>query len=522
MLVAPVLDPDWPKASHGVDSNEHVLMKVLLLSAEVEPFAKTGGLADVAASLPQALRDLGHEVAIMMPGYRRALQAGRPVRETGVQVRVPIGHRSLEGRILVSSLPGCDVPVYLVEYAPYFDRSGIYGAHGVDYPDNCERFVFFQRAALEGIRMLDFQPEILHCNDWQTGLIPVYLDEVYRPQPGSVFRQVGTVMTIHNLAYQGSFWHLDMPLTGLDWSFFTPDRLEAYGRLNFLKAGLVYADRISTVSPTYAREIQAPEGGRGLDGLLRARKTDLHGIVNGIDVTIWNPAIDPHLPARYTVKTWSAGKAANKAHLQHLAGLPERPDVPLMAAISRLDPQKGWDLVVDAARELLRRDLQIVILGTGESNYEMALHRLAEEHPDNLRVFLEFSQPLAHQLEAAADLFLMPSLYEPCGLNQLYSLAYGTVPVVRATGGLADTVVDATAETLRNQTATGVSFIEPTARALIRAVDRALDLYQDADAWPRLVTTGMNADWTWHRSAEQYVRLYETVHLRRVDASPVP
>ncbi|WP_169972762.1 glycogen synthase GlgA [Tautonia rosea] len=495
-------------------------MKVLLLSAEVEPFAKTGGLADVAASLPQALRDLGHEVAIMMPGYRRALYAGRPVRETGVRVRVPIAHRSLEGRILVSSLPGCDVPVYLVDYAPYFDRSGIYGAEGVDYPDNCERFVFFQRAALEGIRMLDFQPEILHCNDWQTGLVPVYLDEVYRPLPGSVFRQVGTVVTIHNLAYQGSFWHLDMPLTGFDWSLFTPDRLEAYGRLNFLKAGLVYADQISTVSPTYAREIQALEGGRGLDGLLRARKADLHGIVNGIDVTIWNPAIDPHLTARYTVKTWPAGKAANKTHLQRLAGLPDRPDVPLMAAISRLDPQKGWDLVVDAAAELLRRDLQIVILGTGEPGYERTLQQLAKEHPENLCVFLEFSQPLAHQLEAAADLLLMPSLYEPCGLNQLYSLAYGTVPVVRSTGGLADTVVNATPETLQNHSATGVSFTEPTAKALIRAVDRALELYADSDTWPRLVATGMNTDWTWHRSAEQYVRLYERVRHQRLAEHP--
>lgn len=496
-------------------------MKVLLLSSEVEPFAKTGGLADVAASLPQALSDQGHEVAIMMPGYRRALYAGRPIRETGVRVRVPIGHRTLEGRILVSSLPGSDVPVYLIDYAPYFDRTGIYGADGVDYPDNCERFVFFQRAALEGIRMLNFQPEIIHCNDWETGLVPVYLEEVYRPQPGSVFRQVGTVMTIHNLAYQGSFWHLDMPLTGFDWSLFTPDRLEAYGRLNFLKAGLVYADLISTVSPTYAREIQAPEGGRGLDGLLRARQADLYGIVNGIDVTVWNPAIDPHLSARYTVKTWPAGKATNKAHLQRLAGLPERAEVPLMAAISRLDPQKGWDLVVDAAGELLRRDLQIVILGTGDPRYEVALQQLALEYPDNLRVFLEFSQPLAHQLEAAADLFLMPSLYEPCGLNQLYSLAYGAVPVVRATGGLADTVVNATDETLLNQTATGVSFTEPTAKALIRAVDRALALYADADAWSRLVSTGMNADWTWHRSAEQYARLYETARLRRA-GSPFP
>ncbi|QDV36113.1 glycogen synthase GlgA [Tautonia plasticadhaerens] len=495
-------------------------MKVLILSAEVEPFAKTGGLADVAAALPRALRDLGHQAAVIMPAYRRALEAGPPIRDLGVVVRAPGGPRGGEGRILASTLPHCDVPVYLIDRPPYFDRRGLYGEDGLDYPDNCERFVFFQRAALEAARILDLRPDVVHCNDWQTGLVPVYLDESYRRLPGSTFRAVGTLMTIHNLAYQGSFWHLDLPLTGLDWSLFTLDKLEAYGRLNFLKAGLVYADLISTVSPTYAREIQTPEGGRGLDGLLRGRRDALRGIVNGIDLTAWNPAIDPHLAARYTPRTWPAGKAANKAELQRLAGLPERPEVALLAAIGRLDPQKGWDLIIEAAPGLLGRDVQLVVLGTGEPRIERALQALSARHPDRLRAFLEFSGPMAHRIEAGADLFLMPSLYEPCGLNQLYSLAYGTVPIVRATGGLVDTVVDATPEALLDGSATGISFLPATADALLGAVDRALALKADPATWSRLVGAGMRADWTWHRSAEAYVALYDEARRRRSGPPP--
>jgi starch synthase len=432
-----------------------------------------------------------------------------------VIVRAPVGSRGVEGRVLASRLPLCDVPVYLIDCPSYFDRRGIYGEDGADYPDNCERFVFYQRAALEATRQLALRPDVIHCNDWQAGLIPAFLDESYRRQPGSTFRRVGTLMTIHNLAYQGSFWHLDLPLTGLDWSLFTPERVEAYGRLNFLKAGLVYGDQLSTVSPTYAREIQTPEGGRGLDGLLRGRRSSLHGIVNGIDMTVWNPAIDPHLAARYTSKTWPAGKAANKADLQRLAGLPRRPEAALLAAIGRLDPQKGWDLIIEAAPRLLEREVQLVVLGTGEPRIERALDRLAARHPDRLRVFLEFSQPMAHRIEAGADLFLMPSLYEPCGLNQLYSLAYGTVPIVRATGGLVDTVVDASPETLRDGSATGVSFLPPSAEALLGAVDRALALRADPGCWARLVEAGMRADWTWHRSAEAYVALYDEARRLR-------
>ncbi|RUL87322.1 glycogen synthase GlgA [Tautonia sociabilis] len=494
-------------------------MKVLLLSAEVDPFAKTGGLADVAAALPRALRDLGHEVAVILPAYRRALAAGPEIRDTGAIVRAPIARRSVEGRILASALPPGDVPVYLIDRPSYFDRRGLYGEDGQDYPDNCERFVFFQRAALEAIRVLGLSPDVIHCNDWQTGLVPVYLEEVYRRQPGSPFRAVGTVMTIHNLAYQGAFWHLDLPLTGLDWSLFNPARLEAHGLLNFLKAGLVYADVLSTVSPTYAREIQTPEGGRGLDGLLRARRGRLHGIVNGIDPTAWNPAIDPHLAARYTVRTWPAGKQANKAQLQAEAGLDPRPELPLLAAIGRLDVQKGWDLIIEGAEALLSRNLQLVVLGTGDPRFERALDRLAAAHPGQLRAFLEFSQPRAHRIEAGADLFLMPSLYEPCGLNQLYSLAYGTVPLVRATGGLADTVVDATPEALRDGSATGFSFVEPSAEALIAAVDRALALWRCRDSWARLVDSGMRADWTWHRSARAYVELYDEAQRLRSSRS---
>jgi starch synthase len=360
---------------------------------------------------------------------------------------------------------------------------------------------------------------VIHCNDWQTGLIPIYLDDLYRPSGD--FAGVGSLFTIHNMAYQGSFWHWDMPLTGLDWRLFNWRQLEFHGRLNFLKAGLVSADLLSTVSPTYAREIQTPEFGCGFDGLLRARRHDLRGIVNGIDTAVWNPATDPFLAANYNIDTFPAGKAACKADLQRRAGLPDRPDVPLFAQIGRLDPQKGWDLLIEVADDLLAGDVQMVVLGVGMPKYHGLLEALAARHPDKLKVFLEFSNPLSHQIEAGADLFLMPSLYEPCGLNQLYSLAYGTIPIVRATGGLADTVVDATPAALLDGTATGFSFNEATAPALLHAIVRPLDLWPDRPAWSALIRNAMRADWSWDRVARSYQDLYEEVHHRRVGRAAV-
>lgn len=496
------------------DAGDEARMNVVVVASEAVPLAKTGGLADVAGSLPRALERLGHQACLILPCYQRVWRAGLPLRASGLTLRVPVGARVVEAHVHQAALPGSDVPVYLIDRPEYFERAHLYGQDGKDYPDNCERFVFFSRAALEAIRLLGLRPDVIHCNDWQTALIPVYLEEMYRRQPA--LATVGTLLTIHNLAYQGNFWHWDMPLTGLDWRLFNWQQLEFHGRLNLLKAGMVFADLLSTVSPTYSREIQTPEFGCGLDGLLRARRHDLNGIANGIDTQLWNPATDPMIAERYEVQNFDAGKAACKAQLQRRANLPERPDVPLFAQIGRLDPQKGWDLMAAVADDLLSGDVQLVILGEGQPRYHALLDELADRHAGKLRAFLEFSNPLAHQIEAGADVFLMPSLYEPCGLNQLYSLAYGTVPVVRATGGLADTVVDANPQTLADGTATGFAFKDPTPRGLRQAIARVLALWPDRPSWSQLVQAGMKADWSWDHSARAYVRLYQEIRRRRI------
>ena len=487
-------------------------MKVVVIASEAVPFAKTGGLADVAGALPRALAALGHEATLILPAYRRASLAEIPLEPTGHTLRIPVGSRTIEGRILAANLPGSTAKAFLIDQPSFFDRDDLYGRNGVDFPDNSERYIFFARAALEAISLLGLAPDVIHCNDWQTGLIPVFLQEIYRTRPG--LEKAGTLLTIHNLAYQGEFWHWDMPLTGLDWRLFNFHQLEFHGRLNFLKAGIVFADALSTVSPTYAREIQTPALGCGLDGLLRSRASDLTGIVNGIDKTIWNPSIDPLLADRYDRQTHEAGKAACKALLQRRLNLPERPEVPLFAQIGRLDPQKGWDLVAEIADDLLAGDVQMVVLGEGQPRFHELLDRLSNRHAGKLRAVLEFLPSLAHQIEAGADIFLMPSLYEPCGLNQLYSLAYGTVPIVHATGGLVDTVVDATETSLANRTATGFAFREPTAASFFEAIRRAQSLWSDRDKWAQLVQNGMARDWSWDASARDYVRLYEDVKVR--------
>ncbi len=327
----------------------------------------------------------------------------------------------------------------------------------------------------------------------------------------------GTLLTIHNLAYLGLFWHWDMALTGLDWHLFNWRQLEFHGKLCFMKGGLVFADLLSTVSPTYAHEIQTPRYGNGLDGLLRDRHADLHGIVNGIDAEVWTPLHEPMLAAPYDAATVAEGKARCKAWLQEHAGLDRRPEVPLFAQVGRLDPQKGWDLVAEVADRLLARDVQLIVLGVGHPSIITLLEDLARRHPGRCSAFLGFNDDLAHQIEAGADLFLMPSLFEPCGLNQLYSLAHGTVPIVRATGGLADTVVDANPQTLADGTATGFRFTEPTAEALWQTIERVLALWPDRDAWLKLMRTGMNQDWSWDRSAREYTQLYEEI-ARRVQS----
>ncbi len=420
-----------------------------------------------------------------------------------------MGARSVEGKVFKSRLPGSNVLVYLIDQPRYFDRDGLYGADGKDYDDNCERFVFFCRAVLEAIAALHLRPDVIHCNDWQAGLIPVYLKTVYERVPE--LSSVGALLTIHNLAYLGLFPHWEMALTGLDWHLFNWRQLEFHGKLCFMKAGLVFADKLSTVSPTYAQEIQTPRLGSGLEELLSYRRADLRGIVNGIDTEAWSPSNEEMLAARYDGESVCQGKTTCKAWLQRKSGLAERPGVPMFAQIGRLDPQKGWDLLAEVADLLLEQDVQLVVLGEGHPKYHTLLQDLERRHAGKFWVYLGFADDLAHQIEAGADIFLMPSLFEPCGLNQLYSLAHGTVPIVRATGGLADTVIDASAENLANGTATGFVFIEPTPAALWATIERALVLWADRAAWLRLQRTGMTADWSWERSAREYVTLYQEI-----------
>jgi len=482
-------------------------LKVLIATSEAVPFAKTGGLADVCGSLPIALARMGHKPALIMPAYRQVHEAGIPIEKTGIQFNIPIGSKTVTGTLLRSRMPDENVPIYFVEQNQYYDRSELYRVDGRDHKDNCERFVFFSRAVLETIKLLDLKVDLIHANDWQTGLIPAYLKIEYAGVPG--YEHLATLFTIHNMSYQGLFWHWDMLLTGLDWKYFNWNQMEFFGSLNLLKTGLVFADRLSTVSPRYAEEIQSAPLGCGLEGVLTSRRDVLSGIINGADYRQWNPAADPHLAMQYTPASAAAGKAACKAALQAELGLAVEPRTPLVAIIGRLVDQKGIDLVTTVMRDWVQnQEVQWVVLGTGEPTYHEFLSNLAKRAPQKVAARLEFSNPLAHRIEAGADMFLMPSRYEPCGLNQLYSLKYGTVPIVRATGGLADTVTDYTDESAAAGTATGFAFREYGALALAETLRRACEVYARPEAWQRLVATGMRQDWSWTESAKKYVDLY--------------
>ena len=495
------------------------ILKIVLVSSEVTPFAKTGGLADVCGALPVALEQLGHEVTVIMPAFRQALECGQPRRRTGYRLTVPLKSQLLRAEVWQSSLPTSGVAVLMVDYPPYFDRNGLYRDEHHEYPDNCERFVFFCRAVLQLIAQLPDTLDILHCNDWQTGLIPAYLEIELRSR--TKFKSIASLLTIHNLAYQGLFWRHDMPVTGLDWRFFNWRQMEYYGKLNLLKTGIVFANGINTVSPTYAAEIQTPLMGCGLDGVLRERPQGIQGILNGIDHHVWEPTTDHYLACNYDYNSWRHGKAIGKAALQESLNLPLLPDILLVAIIGRLADQKGWDMLAPVIERWAEtRDVQWVILGTGERHYERAIQRLGATFPDRVAVRLEFSEVLAHRIEAGADLFLMPSHYEPCGLNQLYSLRYGTVPLVRETGGLADTVVDATTEAVQTRRATGFSFHDANSQALEETLQRASKMFESQpDVWQQLVVTGMKQDWSWTQSARSYGQLYnQLTSAKRRDA----
>ncbi len=488
-------------------------MKIVFVSSEVFPFAKTGGLADVGGTLPVEIANLGHDIIVFQPAYRSIDEAGCRIEDTDIRFETAVGNHLVAGRLLQSELPNSQVKIYFVDQPKYFDRDGLYQERGTDYQDNCERFVYFCRAVLDALLQLNWRPDVIHCNDWQTGLIPAYLKTIYRD--AGLFDESASLITIHNLAYQGNFWHWDMLLTGLDWKYFNWHQMEFYGRLNFLKTGLVFADAISTVSPRYAQEIQTPEHGCGLQGVLSERRDRLTGILNGIDPELWNPQTDPQLPQNYGIDDWTVGKAACKEQLRRELGLNQSTG-PLVGIVGRLASQKGWSLIMPVLSFWLKiQDVQWVVLGTGDVQIEQGLLALAKQHPDKLAVRNEFSDALARKIEAAADIFLMPSKYEPCGLNQQYSMRYGTVPVVHATGGLADTVTDVNPQTLRRGSATGFSFDQYAVDGLETALARAVDTYLNRPAeWKQLVETGMHQDMSWAASAAKYVQLYQHTHQR--------
>jgi starch synthase len=455
-------------------------LRVLYAAAEVAPFAKTGGLADVAGALPQALARLGHDVRVVLPRHRGVEAAAGPLRVAVPRVTVPLADRIVEATILEGRL-GDRVPVYFVAHEGYYDRPALYGAS-----DDCERFVFFCRSVLAALPALGWMPHVVHANDWQAGLLPVYLETLYRDTPE--YADVATVFTVHNLAYQGIFWHYDLPMMGLGWDLFTPAGIEFYGHLSLLKGGLVFTDLLTTVSPTYAREIQTPEFGERMDGVLRERSADLVGILNGLDVEVWNPATDADLPKRYD-RDDPTGKAACTSALREEMGLPDPGGrTPVVGVVSRLAEQKGIDLVAESVPAIRAAGAQLVVLGAGEEPLERLLGELAAAHPESVAVRIGFDDHLARRIYAGSDLFLMPSRYEPCGLGQLIALRYGTVPVVRRTGGLADTV-------------------RPWDRTAGAGTGFLFDGLSGA-AWRRLVANAMAADFSWHASAEAYVTCY--------------
>ncbi len=494
-------------------------MKILFAASEAYPLVKTGGLGDVIYSLPRALRQAGQDVRVILPAYRSVLEQIDQLRIAG-WISVRGAGRQHDVRILEAGEQHLGVPLLLVDAPLLFDRPGNPYLHpdGYNWHDNAERFTVFSRAVARlaaNPELLDWRPDVVHAHDWQTGLIPALM--LLDPRsPASVF-------TIHNLSYAGIFSHEEFERLELPREWWSAHAIEFYGNFSMLKAGLVFADHLTTVSPTYAREIQTPAFGYGFDGVLRAMRHKLTGILNGIDLETWDPATDPHLPHHYSLRHhYLAGKRRNKQALLESFGLKVDDSIlrtPLLGFIGRLVEQKGIDLLLEALPELLgRHDLRLVLLGSGESHYENALREMAALHPDRVLVTIGYDEGLSHRIEAAADLFLMPSRFEPCGLNQLYSLRYGTPPVVHRVGGLADTVVDASEENLAAGTATGFVFDAPAPAELTAAVERGLALYRKEEAWRRLVRTAMAQDFGWARSAARYLDLYRKVaELRRAD-----
>lgn len=478
-------------------------LRVLMAASEAVPYVKTGGLGDVLGGLPRALQRLGVDVSLILPAYGTIAPDRFALQRTALTLAVPISGRTAQAGVLQTT-GDSGIPAYFIDAPQYFARPFLYGTPDGPYPDNAERFAFFARAVLALAEQLG-APDLLHCHDWQAALAPVFLHADAARYPS--LAHVRTVMTIHNMGFQGLFWHLDWHLLNLAWTYFTPESLEFYGKINYLKGGIVFADAVTTVSPTYAREIQTAEFGYGLETVLAARREKLSGILNGVDYDEWSPEHDGAIAAPYTVADRS-GKAVCKADLQATMQLPVEARVPVIGIVSRLTEQKGLDLVTAIAPQLLSKRVQLIALGTGETRYEARLRELARAHPKRVAVRVAFDNVLAHKIEAGSDLFLMPSHYEPCGLNQIYSLRYGTIPVVHATGGLEDSIVHFDA---RRGTGTGFKFTKYAPGALLACIEEALRTYRRPAAWTALVDNAMRADFSWTRSAEAYVALYRQV-----------
>lgn len=476
-------------------------MHITMASSEVVPYAKTGGLADVVGALPKALAKAQVTTNIVMPYYRKISAKKFGITSTHKKVRVTVGTKEVEGEIYTAKLAK-NIDVYFIKQPLYFDREELYQTVEGDYPDNAERFAFFSKATLALIQNLNLKCDIIHCNDWQSALIPVYLKTTYLNK--GEFKKYKSALTIHNLGYQGVFPPTEMATLGLGWEYFTFDKLEFYGKVNYLKGGIVYADAITTVSKKYAKEILTPEFGCGLEGALEQREKDIYGILNGIDYTNWDPATDPLLPDNFSPKSL-AGKAACRIALQKHFNLPLRKDVPIIGIVSRLAAQKGFDLLEKVLPELMKTNVQIVILGTGEAKYHELLKRMAAKHPQEMGLALAFDNKLAHLIEAGSDFFLMPSHYEPCGLNQMISMKYGTIPIVRATGGLDDSVVSFDSNTWKGN---GFKFAEYKAADCLNAINEAINIYKQPALWNKLIINAMNEDFSWDRSAKQYIALY--------------
>jgi starch synthase len=488
-------------------------MHIAFAASECVPFSKTGGLADVVGALPRALAALGHQVSVFVPRYRQTKLDDPQTVVRSITIPFDDKYRFCS---VVTAGSSAGVKFYFVDYPPYFDRDALYGTPAGDYPDNSERFALFSRAVLEASKILGV-PQVFHCHDWQSALVPVMLRTLYAEDPA--FREVATVFTIHNMGYQGLFPPETLPLLTLPWDLLTISKMEFFGQVNFLKGALVFSDFVTTVSKKYSQEIQTTEYGFGLDGVLRDRAATVTGILNGVDYDEWSPQTDKFTVAKYSPQDLS-GKLKCKHDLLHAFGVTNADSrVPVIGIVSRFAAQKGFDLIAQIMDRLALEEMIVVALGTGDKPYEEMFQRLNKQFPNKIAAKVAFDNAIAHKIEAGADMFLIPSRYEPCGLNQIYSLKYGTVPIVRATGGLDDTIEPWDARTGRG---TGFKFTDYTGEALLATIKQALLAYRDPSSWQMLMRNGMSRDFSWGASAREYGKIYERARQVRANADAAP